>query len=938
MDGAGGRGKQHVVHPLPADLIGEGDDLPEVVGEQVLGGHVVHPPGQLEHVAGGERRQHHLPHPGVVVEPVPGLARAPVGLLVRLHHRAVRLPDPGPLHPHVLTPGHVADGVGPEALHPTGRVHLGHDLEVGRGEAGREDARHLGLGEDRDVLVGPARGRLPGERRGIDQVRGLEAFPPGLELADQLLQLRGLGLQLERLLQLDERVAPAPFPQELPPAPLVHLRLVGREASCVVVIGLGRIGAPVGGEQVGAPQPEQGISGREPDGVAEELEGAVDVTALEEQGGERAAGLRVVMSHRQDLPVPAHGVLDPREPPGDAGGSIGRAGQAGHLLGQPEEFELRARRIAHRLPRLGERAAGCRPPGPVGGDRLQLAHRLLGASVADLLLGERQPRDRVGRVGPQRRLEPLPSAVRVQVLEPGREKLGLGVARKEVGGAAGFPARRVLTRVLRELLAEGRREIHAGLALCRAARPRSTARQRRHERFHADGSWRGTGGERRSWRHRRRPGVDGLADQVGEAQRQRHLALVLGKLHQDPVRALAQRDLDCGLVEPRRVVGGLDEHLRSIHPDAKGAAGADPEPGPLLAGHLGNGQSVDHRLPLRPHRRADGEDAAELQLGRQGAPAHLARLAGKAGAEVDRNLGRKLALEASSPLVVEGPGDPPSPDEPEPFPLRIGPVRIAARFLYRGEKPARQRPDLRMRPGIARDGPVGRCRAREVGERRLELSDSHQRSDGARLGVALAEVGCGGLECGDGGVAVRGPGGGRPCGEERQGEEKGGERHARSLPPERPANSADRSGHSVLSLGPGQRHHGDAAGTRLPERLARGLGGGSGGHDVVHEHQVEPGHRLRGGKGALGRCWPARRGRAPPAAGSRGPGASRREGTATPRRGRRTPRAAWPGRSPSGSGAGAREEPRPRGLPGEPRPARPASAPAGRRPRRGRRT
>ena len=451
-------------------------------------------------------------------------------------------------------------------------------------------------------------------------------------------------------------------------------------------------------------------------------------------------------------------------------------------------------------------ARASRGPPPTGASRRRSAPS--GAPPPGRVRGGSPPRRAPAappglvRIGPQRRLEPLPSAVLVLVLEPGREQLGLGIAGQEVRGAAGFPSRRVLPRVLGELLAEGRREIHAGLALGSAARPGRPARERRHERFHADGARRRTGGERRSGRHGRRSRGDGLADQVGETHRERHLALILRELHEDPVRAPSQRDLHHGLVEPGRVVGGLGEHLRSIHPEAKGATGPDPEPDPLLPGHLGNGERVDHRLPLRPNRRADGEDAAKLQLGRQGAPAHLARLAGESGAEVERALGRELALEASSPLVVEGAGDPPAPEEPEPLPLGLRPLRIAACLLDRGEKPARQRPDLGVRPGIVGDGAVGRRGTREVGERGLELADADERRDGARLGVALAQLGRGGLECGGGGIAARLGGGGRPGGEQRQGEEKGGEQHARSLPPERPANSADRSCHPVLSPGP----------------------------------------------------------------------------------------------------------------------------------------
>ena len=707
MDGARRRRQEDVVHPLLARGVGEGHHLAEVVGEQVLRSDVVDPPGELEHVAGGERRQHHLPHPGVVVEPVPGLARAPVHLLVRVHHLPVRLPDPGPLDPDVLAPGNVADGVGAEPFGAPDGVGRRHQLEVGGGESRGVDLRHLGLGEDGRVLVAPARRRRLRERRHVDQVRGLVALPGRLELAGEVLQLGALGLEVERRLQRRQRLGPAPLAEQLASATFVDLRLVRGEPRRREVVGLGRLASPVGGEEVGATQPQEGVARRELDGLAEALPGRR--RAPRAGGGARPA-------------TPG--------PPRRRSGARAASGRRRWPRRSGRAAARRARRARRRragpgTPRPGAgappaRGTGSRPaprPAPArpGGRPSPGQSSARGPSLRTASWG--LPR-RSSSSARARRAMGFPGSARSAASRNSRRRFGSWSSRRAASScAAGSSGRSSAARLASRAAAcsptssesfSPRAEARSigAPSLGGALRPGGPRRELRHQRHDGHRPRGGAGGERRKRGHLRHPGGDGLPPGIGQPHGEGHLALVLGQLHQDPVRALAERDLGHGLVEPRRMVGAVLQDLHPVHPDADGAAGPDPEPGPLLAGHHRDRERVDHRLALRAHGGPDVRDPAPGELGLQRPVSDLARLARVPGREVEPGLRRERAGEPGAPLVVEGTDDPPPPQEPEPLPLHLGPVPASEGLLDAGQVPAGERADLRVGPRIPGEGPV----------------------------------------------------------------------------------------------------------------------------------------------------------------------------------------------------------------------------------------
>ena len=91
-------------------------DVAVVVGEEVLLRDVLDAPRDLEHVARRERREGERLRARVVVEPVPGLARALLGLVVRVDDGAVRLVDARPLDLHLLAVGVPGDRAAPERV------------------------------------------------------------------------------------------------------------------------------------------------------------------------------------------------------------------------------------------------------------------------------------------------------------------------------------------------------------------------------------------------------------------------------------------------------------------------------------------------------------------------------------------------------------------------------------------------------------------------------------------------------------------------------------------------------------------------------------------------------------------------------------------------------------------------------------------------------
>ena len=348
VDGAGLRHEQHVLEPrLAGRLVHEGE-VAEVVGEQVLAGHVLHPPGHLQHVAGGERREGERPRGGVEVEPVPGLAGAPLALLVRLDHRPVRPEDARPLHPHLLPVGRPGERLAAVRVGAARREHLHHRLREGRGEAGGEHPGDLEVAEHQRVLVGRGRRRGRGQRRGVEEVGPLERLAGRLEAPRQRLELRALRLELEGPLQIGLRVARAPGREARPAAPLPGVRLVGRERQRGGVGRLGVVGPAVGGEEIGEPQPQPGVGRVEPQRLGEQRLRPRHVAALGEELGQGRARLRVVEAEREEGAEPGGALLGPPQPAGGAGGGADRRGHGreggGGLLRRAARRAPRARR------------------------------------------------------------------------------------------------------------------------------------------------------------------------------------------------------------------------------------------------------------------------------------------------------------------------------------------------------------------------------------------------------------------------------------------------------------------------------------------------------------------------------------------------------------------------------------------------------------------
>ena len=294
------------------------------------------------------------------------------------------------------------------------------------------DPRHLGLGEDGQVLVPPPGRRRLRERGGVHQVGRLEPLLRRLELPDEVLQLGALRPEVERELENGQGLAAPPVAQELPAAPLVHLRLVGRQPRRRQVVGLGLLGASVGGEQVGAPQAEEGIAGGKANGGVEHGQGLVELAAPQVQRHQRRPRLGVVGPEREQLPVPGHGLLGPVELPCGPGSELDGAGLGGELLGEPQELHLPARLVPDLLPGLRQRGPRGNPGRPGLDDGPKPSDRLVRPPPTQLLLGERQAGHRVPRLGAERALEVFPAPVQVLVLQPRGQQLGSRVARQEL--------------------------------------------------------------------------------------------------------------------------------------------------------------------------------------------------------------------------------------------------------------------------------------------------------------------------------------------------------------------------------------------------------------------------------------------------------------------------------------------------------------------------
>ena len=667
VEGAARRSEQHVVADaarLGGLQIGE---VAEVVGEEV-GPRVVGAGDQLDDVARLELWEGDHPGAHVVVEAVPGLGEVALALRLALQHAAVPLVDAGALDLHHLPIGRILHALHAGGVYPARAERPQDELMGARGEAVGE---HLGDGKVREHFHVVMRDRRQLRQRLRVVEVGFGILLLGADRADQLAQRGVLRAQAERAGEGGQGAGVVLGAQPMPAELLVRLGIVGRQGESARVSLVGLLRLAVLAQQLGGAQARIEIGGLERERLAEQLQGAVQLAAIEAERNQVAARLAVIEAERQRAAQLFLCFFAAAEAPQCAGGCAVRARQAGMLPGRLDPKQRSPRREAHRVQRAGLGEHRIDQRGSRGACLLRQLQGGPAFAAIEAIAGQRIEQRGIVGMGRKRGLDGRAALVRIAVLQPRQPQRRFRLGGRHLDDALHRAQRHPLALVLGAAPLQHHREILLGARVLRISGSRSPQLVEGRERlsrcplarsaFEHDRSERLGRRIRRPSRLRQRGERRVLA--VGDPQAEPQPPGAVRDLQQEEIVARLERAFESLLIEARRVQRGALVHQLAVQPHAHGAAGAEMKDGRLRLGRGEDAGGVHGHIGARIDGSREIDEPVRRVAGGNRPPAYLVLLARVDGLRVEAFLFRRvLGEQAGAPLVGKGADDAPGAD------------------------------------------------------------------------------------------------------------------------------------------------------------------------------------------------------------------------------------------------------------------------------------